>query len=191
MTEISKITDYIIEKAQNEADEIIKTANEQYDKAMKEAEAIAAQKEDGIIKNAEAQAVKIKEMAENSANQEKKKRLLLLKNKAVKRILSDAKNIIYNMSDDDYMNLAARSILRYATGGSGIILFNAKDKKRINDAVKNIAADCNLKISDDTVNIDGGFVLKYGAVEENCSIEAIFREKEEEFTDYINENLFR
>ena len=43
-----------------------------------------------------------------------------------------------------------------------------------------------LEISKDTVNIDGGFILKYGNIEINSSIDALFEENKDELIDVVN-----
>ena len=42
-----------------------------------------------------------------------------------------------------------------------------------------------LEISGETRNIDGGFILIYGGIEENCSIDAMFAEKRDELLDQV------
>ncbi len=39
-------------------------------------------------------------------------------------------------------------------------------------------------------NIDNGFILAYGGIEENCSIEAMFAEKRDELRDQVRKILF-
>ena len=48
----------------------------------------------------------------------------------------------------------------------------------------------NLTISKESRNIDGGFVLVYGGIEENCSIQALFHSEREYLADKVHENLF-
>jgi V/A-type H+-transporting ATPase subunit E len=40
------------------------------------------------------------------------------------------------------------------------------------------------------VNIDGGFILKYGNIEINSSFDALFEENEEELVDIVNKMLW-
>lgn len=191
MADISKITEYITEKAKNEAEETIKEAGERRNKRLSEAKSKADAETVGIIEKAEAQAGRIKIMAKSAAERERLKRLLALKNTAVSDVIKKAKNTACNMPNDEYMQLISRLIQKYSTGEKGTVYFNAADKKRITEEIKKVILEHNLIIADDDLNIDGGFVLKYGYVEENCTIDAMFRERAEEFTDYISENLFK
>ena len=47
-----------------------------------------------------------------------------------------------------------------------------------------------LTVSEDTRDIDGGFVLTYGGIEENCSFEALFDSAHEVLQDKVQEILF-
>ena len=38
--------------------------------------------------------------------------------------------------------------------------------------------------------MDGGFLLVYGGIEENCTISAVFASKREELSDQVNRLLF-
>ena len=67
MADISKITEYITEKAKNEAEETIKEAGERRNKRLSEAKSKADAETADIIEKAEAQAGRIKIMAETAS----------------------------------------------------------------------------------------------------------------------------
>ena len=50
--------------------------------------------------------------------------------------------------------------------------------------------NASLTISEEAAQIDGGFILKYGEIEENCSFEALFIDSKDELQDKINAFLF-
>lgn len=52
------------------------------------------------------------------------------------------------------------------------------------------SANGKLTVSRETRDIDGGFVLSYGGIEENCSIEALFYAARERLQDRVQELLF-
>ena len=78
----------------------------------------------------------------------------------------------------------------------GEIIFNEKDlgrlpadfDKKINEvATKNGGT---LSISQNKAPITGGFILKYGNIEINSSLDAIFEENKEVLTDTVNSILW-
>ena len=48
----------------------------------------------------------------------------------------------------------------------------------------------SLTLSDDTADIDSGFILRYGGIEENCSLKALFADRQEELQDLVHKLLF-
>ena len=71
------------------------------------------------------------------------------------------------------------------------------DKKHLPDnfekSIKEILSDkkeASLTVSEEAPDLNGGFILKYGDIEENCSFDAIFSVSRESFQDKVNELLF-
>ena len=48
----------------------------------------------------------------------------------------------------------------------------------------------SLKLSSEAKEMDGGFILVYGGVEENCTIRAMFDAKRDELSDKVYRILF-
>ena len=47
-----------------------------------------------------------------------------------------------------------------------------------------------LVLSEETRDINGGFILIYGGIEENCSFQAMFNSRKDELSDKVHEVLF-
>ena len=48
----------------------------------------------------------------------------------------------------------------------------------------------HLVVSKEPKDMDGGFVLVYGGIEENCTIRAMFHTKQDELSDVVQKILF-
>ena len=48
----------------------------------------------------------------------------------------------------------------------------------------------SLKVSKEGKNIENGFVLVYGGIEENCTLRAMFDAKRDELSDKVHRMLF-
>ncbi len=81
------------------------------------------------------------------------------------------------------------------------VLMNARDRERCGAAVVagatkklsgKVAADRlqKLKLSDKTVSIDGGLILRYGDIESNCSFSLLFAQLREELETEVSHCLF-
>ena len=208
MADLTKITDYIAEKAFKEAEDIKKEADEKYEALMKQAEVDAQNEYNKIISSAQQQAAEIELRAQSKAKQLASQDILKLKIQSIESVIQKAKEKIYAMDDSAYAVFIEKLFKRYAeeySGKGGIfsriigrlnpenrgeIMFNEKDLERLTLDAKELFSKYNLVINNTPCDIDGGFILKYGNIEENCSISAIFREKQELLTDYISTRLF-
>jgi V/A-type H+-transporting ATPase subunit E len=88
-------------------------------------------------------------------------------------------------------------VKKYAHNKSGKLLFSAVDKNRLSVdfdlKLIQVLADkpeASLIVSDETVTLDGGFLLIYGDIEENCSFDALFSAEKENLQDKVNSLLF-
>lgn len=191
MADIKDIMSYISDKFIAEAEAIKLEAKEKYDAHMQETSIEAKSQYDAYMEKANAESKVQLEMAEGSARQLQAREILKTKNEAVENVLADSKNKIMSMNDKAYEALLISLLKKYHDEKNGEIIFSKSDEKRDLKLLEKEAKALGLELSDKRANINGGFILKYGKIEENCSIDAVFKEKREELTDYINSNLFK
>ena len=207
MADLSTITDYIVKKAEEEAENIIKNADEKFDALMKQAATSAQDEYNKIINDAQLEAARILSVAQSKADKKLAQNVLKLKIRSIDEIIEKAKQKIYDMGDDAYNLFIEKLITKYAEefksegslkdkiadklnpSNKGQIIFNERDRERIKLSSE-IMKKYNLSLCDETEDLDGGFIIRYGKIEQNCSISAIFRDKYENLTDYISSVLF-
>ena len=188
MAGLDKIISQIKEESQEAAARTLAGARDEADKvlaaARKEAESECAD-----IEGRSRQSVaNILERGQSAADLKKRGSILAEKQKLIGDTIEKAKAELKGM----ILKLAVKS----AQNGKGELLFSAKDlarvpegfEDRLNAALKD--KDAALHISKDTRDIDAGFVLTYGGIEENCSINAIFDSAHELLQDKVQEILF-
>ncbi|MBP1755522.1 MAG: hypothetical protein H6Q59_1920 [Firmicutes bacterium] len=178
--------DNIITKAQKEANEIMEAAKLEADKKCAEIALKSETEEKAIISRSESAAALLE-----------KKKILDAKQQIISNVITNARHSLVELSDSEYMDIILRMVTKFAHNKEGVILFSQKDKHRLSadfsNRVAQALADKNkasLIIAEDTVTIDGGFILKYGDVEENCSFDALFSSAKEELSDRVNAILF-
>lgn len=176
----------IIRKAQNEADEIIKAAKLEAEKKCAEMT---------VKSDADVQAVLSR--AESAAALQEKKKILDAKQQIISNVITKARNSLAGISDSEYIDIILKMVNKYAHNKEGLILFSQTDKKRLpadfSSKISVALADkpgAALVVSEAVATIEGGFVLKYGDIEENCSFEALFSSAKEELSDQVNAILF-
>ena len=127
----------------------------------------------------------------------KRQAVLAEKQKLIAEMFDKAEVYVKKMPEDVYFKLITNMVKKYTVKGKdGEIIFNKEDRGRLPAGyIKTLSAAAEekggrLTLSDNTANIDGGFILSYGGIEENCSITALIDDARENMQDDIQKLLF-
>lgn len=192
MKGLSNILTQIENETAEKIKEVIGSANAQAEKIKAKAKEDAEAEAKAIISAAEVKAEDILNRSE-SANELKIKRAILAKKQElINETIEKAMESITSLSDDKYFDIIIKLIKNYAhSGDGGEILISEYDKKRMpEDFEDNIKKSYGIKLSEKSINSDGGFILSYGDIEENCTFKAVFESKREELLTLTNNLLF-
>lgn len=190
MTGLEKIIKSISDEAETEASKIIEDANSKASELLEKSKSDSDNNASALIKEAEDKAKVILEKAMSAAMVEKKKLILLEKQNHIKNLIDEAKNSIINLPDDQYFEVIFKMIEKSVSEGEGEIVFSERDKKRLPEDFLERLKKLSLKVSKETRNFSGGFVLVYGGIEENCSLDVLFESKYDDLCDSVNKLLF-
>lgn len=196
MRGIEKIVDQILEEAREEEVKILDEAHIEVEK-IKEASKEEIDKINTLAtKEIEDELIKINELSKLSMEQKRKRAILEKKQEVIKEILDEAYEKLLVLSEDEYFNLLEDILKKAATDKSGEIRFNQKDREKVvsNNLMgkfEEIAREKagSLSLGED-IDIESGFVLVYGGIEENCTFKALIEAKKEELHDVIQKILF-
>lgn len=196
MTGIDKIIKQIGADAAEAAGEIIAAAEESAGEEKKRAIEIAEKQGRAILCQAEIDAADYLNRAKSAAVLQKRQMILMAKQEIINEIIARAYQSLADLSDWDYFALILKMIKKHAWPQNGELLFSPQDlqrlpedfQARVNEAL--VDKNASLMVSDQTRKIDGGFVLVYGEIEENCSFSALFEAARERFQDQVNALLF-
>lgn len=135
--------------------------------------------------------------AKSAAILQEKKLILDTKQQIITDTITRAKESLLLLSNQEYFEVIKKMVQKYALCLSGEIFFSVKDKKRVPEQFETTLQSllsgkegAALTVSEQTVDIDGGFVLVYGDIEENCSFDALFAAAKETLQDKVNALLF-
>lgn len=174
-----------LSKAQAQADELAEAARSQ------------AQAEcDAILQRGKAQAEDLLARAHSAAELQKRKAVLAQKQQLIAQTLDKAKQSLLALPDAQYFAVILKMAQKFALPQEGEIAFSHQDLARLPDGFENTlnnalkASGAKLVVSKEPCRIDGGFVLCYGGVEENCSFTALFDSAHEALQDKVHEILF-
>ena len=169
--EAKKITD----DAQKEAEAVLEVANA---KAQKESAAL------GELAQAEANKAAAKEIS--SAEMLAKKMILNQKQSILEEVITAAKAKLLSLTDVEYKVIIIGMLDKAEIYKNSEIIFNKKDK----DAFGKEIAEKGYNVSDETRDIDGGFIIKKGDIEYNYSFESIISVEKEDIEQIAAEILF-
>lgn len=197
MSNLEKILKHIEDNANNNAKELIEKANAAADKTIRDAQVQADFKYAQKLEQAKAEAKAYISFAEASSALKKRQIILESKQQIIKDLINQAKKYIVSLPENEYFEIILMMVKKYCMGKSGQIIFSELDKKRmpknfeksIREAISE-KTGANLELSDEVRAIDGGFVLNYGDIEQNCSFEALFADKYDLLQDEVYKLLF-
>ncbi len=195
---LEKIIERIKQDAQAQIAEIkdkaLKEANRILQSARDEAMAYKARE----LEKAEAQAQQRRQRLISSANLEFRKEILAEKQNAIDSAFQQALNTLVQMKDDEYRQIIKKMLISSVQTGDEEIILSTRDKTRISENfIRDVNKELiksgkkgNLKISKNSYNILGGFVLKKGNIEINNSFETLFKSFRDELEAEVSKILF-
>lgn len=196
MTGLDRILSQIKLESDTAAASVLSDARAEADKLLRVANTHAESECTEISQRSAAEVADILARAQSAAALQKKKAVLTEKQKIIGETIAMAKDSLCNLTDDKYFEVILKMVKKFSLPQSGEILFSARDLNRLPSGFEaTIAAalpdaQAKLAISKETRKIDGGFVLSYGGVEENCSFTALFDSAREILQDKVHELLF-
>jgi len=182
MTGTEKIKAKILEDAENKAYQIEEQARQEARDitglALKEAEIKRAE----ILAKAETEGQETYRRLISVAGLEARKEILNAKQDMVEQAFTKAIEKITSLPDAEYQKMLEEMVAGAASDGAGEILLSERDGKRIgsnfadniNRRLKTTGKNGTVKLSDEKIQTQGGFVLRYGDMEINGTFEIVF-----------------
>ncbi len=217
---LEKITDKILSEAQQKADRILAEAKEASDQIAAEYHARAEEKREKLSADAEREAMDHVARAKASVANYKRNLLLQTKSDLIDGVFDSALEGTRNLSPENYTELlvgllSAAMLEQMDTEASSQaldgeecvipeayeVLMNQRDREKYGALViegvrKKLGGKLSseklarLTLADKTVSIDGGLILRCGAVESNCSFALLFALLREELEAEVSRALF-
>lgn len=138
---------------------------------------------------------KVKQMQAASKSRcdlETRNAFLKRRREEIDKTYSEILNKMENLPDEDYFELIY-TFAKKLSGMSGVVLLNKKDMNRLPKDFLARLEECGVKaeLSKAPCDIESGFILKCGDIEENMDFSAILSEKRDAIEDFINQELFK
>lgn len=179
-----------IEHLKEETKEKCRQINEEIQKELEEIGA----KENNAAK---ASAKKLKEQMLQDARLKASKSLLKAKSDMLNEVFEEALETLVNLPAEDYISWMAALIPKVAEPGENELILPGKIAKSrviegfLDDINGKLGSKSRIKLSKDTREIVGGFILKKPKKEINCSFRSLLEEKRNDIKLKISKILFK
>ncbi|MCP1101034.1 V/A-type H+-transporting ATPase subunit E [Aequitasia blattaphilus] len=196
MTGLDKVQNQILAEAKEVAQGKLNEANQQAKEMIEEAQKEADKTLEQMNRKSDETVKKYEEKMESSIDMERRTRLLSEKQGIINEMTNRAYEKIKALDDVSYFAFLLEIFKGHVRDGEGVLYFSAKDLERIpSDFLSEIEKASKEKggsvtVSKEAKNIENGFVLAYGDIEENCTIKALFDDKKDLLRDKIHQILF-
>jgi len=183
LSDAEQIAEVSLSNAEKSKEEII-------NKAKFDAEAIKQAAREKVNKDAE----NLKSRKLSAAELQGRKMMLGAKQDAIKKSFDEALKKLSAMPEDQYIEFLTKEITNVPYS-EGTIILNKQDREKIGEKLVKAVND-KLKaekftLSNETVNSQGGFVLKSGAIMINSTFETILNSIKDELTNEVANALFK
>ena len=180
-----KIIAHIRADGDAEAKKIIDAASKQAEEKRAESFKAALSEYEKLMQAGNAECEDILSGSRRIAEMEAKKSVLAVKQEMISAAFDAAREEIVNMPRDKYTQFLARMAAEAAASGMEEIVLNARDKAEVGKSVCKAANELlsakgtpgKLTVSEDTADISGGVIVRFGGIETNCSIDALIRQR--------------
>ena len=195
MNGIEKITGRLSKAAQAEADSIIKEAKDRARETVDRTQADISKMRAELSARGDKEAGEREERLVSVAQMEARQILLSAKQEMLQKAYDTAAEKLQSLSKEEFAALCAELLKKAAPDGTGEVIFDeahrAVGEKAVVLANRSLPRGSgNLKLSLETRTIGGGFIVKNGSVEVNCSFDTLVRLQKSESAGDVAALLF-
>lgn len=181
MSGAEKIKDRILADARDLCEKILADARQEARSIVGNAEKEAFKKVTVMTEKAKEEAIQIKQRLHAVSGLEDRKNTLKARQDSVDEAFDTALTRLSALPEDQYIRLLEEILMDVARQEAGILVLNEKDKERLgqsfvsqmNDKFAKAGKKASLALAEDALKACGGFVIRYGDMELNCTLEVL------------------
>ena len=193
MNGIEKITQRIASDAQAEVDRILGDARDEAGRIAANYRAQADAEAAELAAKNEKAAAEREERLVSAAQMEARKVQLAAKQEMLKKAYIQALDKLCALPEEQYVAILADLLVKASSNGKEEAVFSPEDRERVGEAAvakANELSGKQLRLSEETQPIRGGFILKDKNVEVNCTFETLVRLQKAETAGAVAQKLF-
>lgn len=198
MAGVERIKEQILQDSESKVNIILEEAKKQAELIMNKAQLQANEKAESIRKKAINDSLEKVKIANSMAELEMRKSKLLTKQNIINEVFSKVLDRLTSLDGEEYEKLIINMLLSaIETGDEEVVLSSNRKSKmsegfinNVNQSLVSVGKKGNVKLSDKTADIIGGFILMSQGVEINNSFEALIRLNRDEIEPKVAQILF-
>ena len=193
MNGIEKITQRIASDAQAEIDRILGDARDEAARITANYRAQADAEAQELADKNERAAAEQEERLISAAQMKASRLQLAAKQEMVEKAYIQALDKLCAMPKEQYVDVLAKLLVEASSNGKEEAVFSPEDRERVGEAAvakANELSGKQLRLSEESLPIRGGFILKDKNVEVNCTFETLVRLQKAETAGAVVKTLF-
>lgn len=199
MAGVEKIKEKILQDAEVKTNEILENARLQAKTILEKANQKAAQRVKEISQKSAYDVSEKKRIINSIVELEMRKDVLAAKQQSIDEVFDKVLERMNNLDDSKYEQVIFDMLVASVESGEEEVVMSESRRNKlsadfigkVNKALEAAGKKGKIKISDETRNISGGFILKSQGVEINSSFEAVVRLYRDEIEPKVAEIFFR
>lgn len=198
MSNLENLTSKIIEDAELKAENIIKEAKSKEVEIISKRVEAAKKAAATMTENANMEAKSMIDRALSKAELEVRNRKLFAKQQVMDKVFEEAEKRLSKVNLETFQEFVKTSILALDIDGDEKIIMSLDDKAKLpqdflenlNKALVSAGKIGNMEFSDETRNLNGGYILAKGGIEINNSFKSMISSLRDELEYGVNKILF-
>ena len=193
MNGIEKITQRIASDAQAEIDRILGDARDEAARITANYRAQADAEAQELADKNERAAAEQEERLISAAQMKASRLQLAAKQQMVEKAYIQALDKLCAMPKEQYVDVLAKLLVEASSNGKEEAVFSKEDREQVGKAAvekANQISGKQLRLSEESLPIRGGFILKDKNVEVNCTFETLVRLQKAETAGAVAKTLF-
>lgn len=196
MAGIQGITDEILQEANKSADTIIAEAKKAAETLLSQTRAECEEEEKKALQRAAVDADALIARANSQAGLLRRQAVLTERQSIIGNVIRLAYDKLAGQDAASYFGMIMKLLEKTVEKGEGEILFPAKDLARLPENFASLIEAAaakkggKLTISREAAPIENGFILRYGGIEINNSLQSVFASMQDAMQDAVREALW-
>ena len=197
MNDISSILSKISDDAREYERKLRESSQAEVSRIEADYQRQAQAEREGILAEARAQAEALNQRALSQAGIEERNRRLTARRGVIDAVFSRSLELLRGLPKEKLMDLYASQAVRYVTADAALILcprdrddMGRELAEKITGLCRQAGKNFSVTLAEEAGSFLGGFVLRQGSIETNCTFEVLNMSAKEELEARVAEILF-